>query len=238
MDQTLTISADDVMRKLATPKAPTLIDVCIPEDIAADPWRVPGARHVSHLEIQDWAGRRSTPGPVVVICKKGLKLSHGAAALLRIQGIEAHALEGGNQNWAARNLPRIALHARPKIDAAWVLPAKTSNAIVAAWIIYRWFDPAATVMWVPAPMCTEVAMRFDATAPHLSRLALFCMDIGLDHPPLSAFLAEFDQGTPHWLPLLRAAGTQEVGPEGACGAALPILDAAWVAHLDALREVA
>ena len=237
MDQTLTISADDVMRTLATPQAPTLIDVCIPEDIAADPWRVPGARHVSHLEIQDWAGCRPAPGPVVVICQKGLKLSHGAAALLRAQGIAARALEGGNQNWAARDLPRIALNAHPEIDAPWVLPANSNAATVAAWVIYRWFDAAATVMWVPSAMCDEVAMRFGATAPSLTSLAAFCTRFGLDHPPLSALMAEIDKGTPGWLPLLKAAGAQCDRPETACAAALPILDTAWAAHLTALREV-
>ena len=51
----------------------------------------------------------ATGRPAVVICKKGLKLSHGVAAWLRHQGMPADSLEGGVVAWQAAGLPLVVL---------------------------------------------------------------------------------------------------------------------------------
>ncbi|MCH2075410.1 MAG: chromate resistance protein [Rhodobacteraceae bacterium] len=149
-----------LMRLIGTPVAPRLIDVCIDDDFAEDPRLIPTSKRVPYLEIaQACAGAAR----IVVICQKGKKLSHGAAALLRTQGIEAEVLEGGIHGWRDAGLPLTPAAAlrgklwvtrhRPKIDR-----------IACPWLLRRFVDPRAEVMFVPPKEVMAVAERFGATA--------------------------------------------------------------------------
>ena len=80
MPSITTISLDKLARLIGTPHCPALIDVRTEDDFQADPFLVPGSVRRPHDRVSEWAadliGRH-----VVVICQKGLKLSHGVAAL-------------------------------------------------------------------------------------------------------------------------------------------------------------
>ena len=52
-----TISSDKLARLIGTAKAPTLIDVRIDDDFAADPRLIPGAVRRSYRDVQEWAPR-------------------------------------------------------------------------------------------------------------------------------------------------------------------------------------
>ena len=78
--------------------APTMIDVRIDEDFAADPRLIPGAARRAHPEVQEWASQL-TGQSVVVVCQKGQKLSEGTAAWLRHTSVAAEVLEGGHVGW-------------------------------------------------------------------------------------------------------------------------------------------
>jgi rhodanese-related sulfurtransferase len=80
------ISSEKLSRLLGTAKAPTVMDVRIDEDFAADPRLIPSAGRRSHRDIQDW-GPRLTGQSVIVVCQEGKKLSEGTAAWLRHSGI-------------------------------------------------------------------------------------------------------------------------------------------------------
>ncbi len=74
------ISPANLMRLVGTPQSPAIVDVCIDDDFAEDPHLIPGAfRH----PYGDLAGLTARLGDkdTVVVCQKGLKLSHGVAAL-------------------------------------------------------------------------------------------------------------------------------------------------------------
>src|SRR4051812_34514345 len=94
------ITVPQLSRLVATPDAPVLIDVRLPEDRAADPRLLPAALTRDHADVAAWA-----PGlagqHVVVACRRGLKLSQGTAAWLRHAGARAEVLEGGIEAWAA-----------------------------------------------------------------------------------------------------------------------------------------
>ena len=82
MSSYASISSDKLSRLIGTAYAPTLVDVRVDDDFAADPSLIPGATRRSHSEVLDWASRL-TGQTVVVVCQKGQKLSEGAAAWLR-----------------------------------------------------------------------------------------------------------------------------------------------------------
>ena len=218
----LSTSPPDLLRRLGTSQAIQIIDVCVPEDVQDLPVRLPGAIRVAHANITDHAGQLDPAKPVVVVCQKGLKLSHGAAAFLRGDGFRATALEGGISAWHEAGLPTISEIAP---DTLYALPSPANPAaLFEAWLIHRWIAPNANLLWVPAAMCSAVADRFDGTgAVGPTEMALAA---ALNWTPLNRFLRATDA---QWTALLAALPKLHRTPEGAFSAALPIIDAAWTA---------
>ena len=160
------IAPDTLIRLIGTPQAPEIIDVSIDDDFHADPFLVPTARRVAHNDVgnlvPDLRGRRA-----VVICQKGLKLSHGAAALLRCEGVTAEVLEGGNIGWRAAGLPRLpaARIPPPGRGTLWVTRHRPKiDRIACPWLIRRFVDPNARFLFVPTSEVFAVAEKFGATA--------------------------------------------------------------------------
>ena len=152
------ISPTALMRLIGTPDAPTILDVCIDDYFAEDPRLIPTARRFPHSRIGDYEDE----GPVVVVCQKGRKLSHGAAALLRAKGIAAESLEGGNYAWRDAGLPLIPAAAIPA--PLWVTRHRPKiDRIACPWLIRRFVDPSAQFLFVPPAEVLAVAEKFDAT---------------------------------------------------------------------------
>ncbi len=161
------ITVNQLCRLPGTPEAPALIDVRIDEDYEADPRLVPGAlRHpfdtVSEL-VPQLAERK-----VVVCCHKGLKLSQGAAAVLRGCGIAAETLQGGFMDWREADLPLVRPAGLPPRDSegrtVWVTRHRPKiDRIACPWLIRRFVDPRARFLFVAPSEVLAVAERFDAT---------------------------------------------------------------------------
>ncbi len=167
MSSYTSISSDKLSRLIGTANAPALIDVRIDEDFAADPRLIPGAMRRSHHNIQDWAAGLAGQA-VVVICHKGEKLSEGAAAWLRHNGIAAETLEGGQVGWKKAELPTVPADKIPKRDArgrtVWVTRSRPKiDRIACPWLIRRFVDPAAVFLFVNPAEVGGVAERFEAT---------------------------------------------------------------------------
>jgi rhodanese-related sulfurtransferase len=157
------ITPAQLSRLIGTPDAPAIVDVRIPEDIAADPRLVPGAFTLPH-GAADPAPDRLRGRRVVVVCQRGLKLSEGVAALLRAQGIAAEVLAGGSLAWAAAGLPMVPLAALPP-RPLWVTRHRPRiDRIACPWLIRRFVDPAARFLFVAPSEVQAVADRFGATA--------------------------------------------------------------------------
>jgi rhodanese-related sulfurtransferase len=158
------VSPSQLIRLLGTPDAPLLVDVRLPEDVAADPFVLPSARSCAHDEVaalSSWIGARSA----VLVCQRGRKLSHGAAALLRSLGHRAEVVEGGTLAWAEAGLPRVAIAVAPTSGSLWVTRARPKiDRLACPWLIRRWLDPHARFLFVPAPEVLAVADRFGAQA--------------------------------------------------------------------------
>lgn len=187
------ISPAKLMRLIGTPDCPAIVDVCINADFDADPFLVPTAFRNPHTELAQLAERLGTR-KTIVICQKGLKLSHGVASLLREQGIDAQVLAGGNIAWRDAGLPRVPAAVIP--GPLWVTRHRPKiDRIACPWLIRRFVDPAAKFMFVPAATVAEVAEKFDATPfdgdvppwSHDGQLCTFDVmvrDFGLSHPAL------------------------------------------------------
>ena len=161
MPQPNQITPAQLMRLIGTPECPALIDVRLPEDLAHDPRLVPGSFPLSHDQC-DPAPVRLRGQRVVVICAKGRKLSEGAAALLRLQGIAAEVLEGGSVGWAAANLPMVPIPSLPTTNL-WVTRHRPKiDRIACPWAIRRFIDPTARFLFVAPAEVPAVAERFNA----------------------------------------------------------------------------
>jgi rhodanese-related sulfurtransferase len=160
------ISVQNLFRRLGAPDTPVIIDVRVPEDLAADPRRIPGSILRDYRTVAEWgaafAGRQ-----VVVSCQKGLKLSQGVAALLEHFGARAEVLEGGMVAWREAGLPLLVTTHVPEKTyrgaTLWVTRQRPKvDRIACPWLIRRFVDPDAVFMFVEPRQVTAVAERFNA----------------------------------------------------------------------------
>lgn len=221
MASTLEITVSQLMRRIGLPDAPVLIDVRIPEDVALDPRRLPASQGQDFREAQNWASAFAGRD-VVVICQKGLKLSQGVAALLRLAGARAESLEGGFLAWKEAGGVLLKPDAVPAAPAGqstlWVTRTRPKiDRIACPWLIRRFVDPAARFLFVAPSEVQGVAERFGATPfdienvfwSHRGELCTFDVmiaEFGLSHPALD-----------HLARLVRAADTAmlDLEPEAA-----------------------
>jgi len=161
------ITVPQLSRLLGTPAAPTVIDVRIDEDFSLDPDLIPTARrHPFRQVIELVAELRGRQ--VVVYCQKGKKISQGAVALLRDQGIHAETLEGGHFAWRDAGEMRVPATSIPPRDESgstvWVTRHRPKiDRMACPWLIRRFVDPAARFLFVAPGEVLAVAEKFDAT---------------------------------------------------------------------------
>ena len=199
MSSYTSISSDKLSRLIGTANAPTLIDVRIDDDFAADPRLIPGAMRRSHRDVQDWAASL-TGQSVVVICQKGQKLSEGTAAWLRHNGVAAETSKADRSAGQQAELPTVPADKVPKRDGrgrtVWVTRSRPKiDRIACPWLIRRFIDPAAVFLFVAPAEVGAVAERFEATPfdvenvfwSHRGELCTFdvmVQEFGLSTPPL------------------------------------------------------
>jgi rhodanese-related sulfurtransferase len=162
-----TISAEKLARLVGTPKCPVLIDVRTDEDFASDFYLIPGSIRRPFGTVSEWA-HEFTGRSAIVICQKGLKLSHGVAAWLRHAGVPADTLEGGTLAWAQAGLPTVPVARIPPRDpqgrTIWVTRSRPKiDRIACPWLIRRFVDPDAVFLFVPTSEVAGVVERFKAT---------------------------------------------------------------------------
>ena len=167
MSTTVTINAEKLIRLVGTPASPAIVDVRTDEDFQKDPRLIPGSTRRPFASVDDWAGA-FVGRSVVVVCEKGVKLSHGVAAWLRHAGIDAETLDGGTLAWAAAQLPMLSTGVLPAPDAkgrtVWVTRARPKvDRIACPWLVRRFVDPAAVFLYVAPAEVMTVAERFSAT---------------------------------------------------------------------------
>lgn len=160
------ISSDKLSKIIGTPRAPLLLDVRSTEDFETDPRLIPGAIKVDDRALPELISR--LPGIAsIAICQAGHKRSQGAAAWLRAEGCPAEYLEGGFEAWKGSDLPLIRPDKLPPRDAqgrtAWVTRSRPKiDRIACPWLIRRFVDPQAVILFVAPTEVIGVAERYDA----------------------------------------------------------------------------
>jgi rhodanese-related sulfurtransferase len=167
MPSTTEITVAQLSRLVGLPAGPWLIDVRTDEDWAADPRLIPGSRRRDFADPPVWQDEYRGR-PVIVVCRKGLKLSQGVAAWLRHAGLDAQTLEGGFEAWRAASQLLVKTGALPSRDArgrtVWVTRARPKiDRIACPWLIRRFVDPDAVFLFVAPSEVVPVAERFGAT---------------------------------------------------------------------------
>jgi rhodanese-related sulfurtransferase len=167
MPSPTTITVSQLHRLIGLPNAPVLVDVRTDEDFEEDPFLIPSSFRHPFGEIESLAGKLAGRR-TVVICWKGLKLSEGAAALLRTHGIQAESLSGGAIAWQEAGLFRVPAASIPRSEvrghSLWVTRHRPKiDRIACPWLVRRFVDPEARFLFVTPSEVAGVAERFGAT---------------------------------------------------------------------------
>jgi rhodanese-related sulfurtransferase len=201
------ITPQNLSRLIGTPKSPLVIDVRTGEDFAADPRLIPGSLRRNAALVT--SAKEIANRPLAIVCHKGAKISQGFAAYLRNEGTAAEVLEGGFVAWREAGLPLISTKHFPKRDdrdrTLWVTRERPKvDRIACPWLIRRFIDPNAIILFVRPSEVISVGERFGA-APfdvenvffgHRGELCTFdvmLQEFGLNTEPLNR-LADIVRG--------------------------------------------
>ena len=160
------ISLDKLIRIIGTPRVPLLLDVRSEEDFAADPRLLPGATRIDDQALTALApqlgGQQS-----IAVCQAGRQRSQGTAAWLRAEGCPSEYLDGGFEAWRLAGLPLVDPAKLPARNAQgrtiWVTRSRPKiDRIACPWLIRRFLDPSAIILFVAPAEVVGVAERYNA----------------------------------------------------------------------------
>jgi rhodanese-related sulfurtransferase len=204
------ISPADLWNAMATPGAPHIVDVRRPDAYAQSQDLLPGAVWRPSGDADQWAADYADARPIVVACKAGHEVSQAAVARLRAAGANAQILAGGYEAWANAGLPFVAKRELdrlfPKRPSIWVTRRRPKiDRIACPWLIRRFIDPQARILFVDPPEVANVAREsggvpFDIEGVELSHEGPRCSFdtmlrlFGLEKEPSLARLALIVRG--------------------------------------------
>lgn len=228
------ITVQQLSRLIGLPNGPAIVDVRLDEDFALDPRLIPGSCRRSHRNVAEWASGYSGR-KLAIVCQRGLKLSQGAAAMLRHEGVAAESLEGGYEAWAKTAQPVVNPNSLPNRDArgrtVWVTRGRPKiDRIACPWLIKRFVDPEAVFLYVAPSEVAAVGERFGAAPFDIE--GTFWSHRG-EYCTFDTMLDEFGLGTEplsHLARIIRGADTNrtDLAPESAGLLAVSLgLSRAW-----------
>ena len=152
-------SAESLQSRIRGVFPPTIVDVRRATAFERDPVRIPLALRLLPEDVEQWAHTLDRWRGVVVYCVHGREVSQNAASALNAHGLAAQFLEGGITRWRDtggavepwRPPSRWVTRERPKIDR-----------IACPWLIRRFIDASAQILYVPNASVRTVARDQDA----------------------------------------------------------------------------
>jgi rhodanese-related sulfurtransferase len=146
---------------IGTAVAPQIIDVRRRDIYESTPGLLPTSIWQEPTEFMQWIPALDRLRPIVIACKAGKELSQFITAELRGAGYQASMLEGGSFAWSDAGLPmvdRTTLERfAPRRPSIWVTRRRPKiDRIACPWLIRRFIDPQAKIMFVD-PAYVEVS---------------------------------------------------------------------------------
>jgi rhodanese-related sulfurtransferase len=204
------ISSSDLWRLIGTEHAPHVLDVRRRDIYDSTLGILPGSLWRDPNLMTEWLPLLDTARPIVVACKAGHELSQTVASQLRERGLDACVLTGGYAAWTEAGLPVVS---RTTLDrfvsnrpSLWVTRRRPKiDRIACPWLIRRFIDPQARILFVDPPEVAAVAREtgavpFDIDNVELSHDGDRCsfdtmlQIFGLDEEPSLARLAVIVRG--------------------------------------------
>jgi rhodanese-related sulfurtransferase len=171
------IAPQDLWSLIGSARAPQIVDVRRRDAYEAAAGVLPGSHWSESAEWSSLGGTLDAARPVVIACKLGHQLSQTTAAALRAAGFDARVLEGGYGAWSDAGLPLVerAALARfaPRRPSVWVTRRRPKiDRIACPWLIRRFLDPQAQILFVDPPEVANVAAEAGATAFDIDNVEL------------------------------------------------------------------
>lgn len=156
------ITPDKLWSRIGAAKAPLIIDVRRREVHDAADGLVPTALWREPENHAQWVPSIAADRHVVLVCRYGHNLSQMVAADLRARGVHAQVLAGGYQAWGEAGLPLVSKAAlarfAPSAPSLWVTRRLPKiDRVACPWLIRRFIDPDARILYVEPAEVTNVA---------------------------------------------------------------------------------
>jgi rhodanese-related sulfurtransferase len=163
------VAARELAPLHATARWPLVIDVRRTAAYEASPSTIAGALRCPPERIDAVAAVAPAGTPVVCCCVHGHEVSQGAAHRLAALGRAARWLDGGIEAWGQAGLPtRARLLPWPIPEAGgstWVTRERPKvDRIACPWLVRRFVDPRARIVYLPTPDVLPFAAATGAVA--------------------------------------------------------------------------
>jgi len=162
------MSPNDLWKTIGTAAAPHIVDVRRRDAYERSRHLLPAALWRDGHATPQWSADFDRNRPLVVACKAGHEMSQMTAAQLRAAGFDARVLDGGYEAWTDAGLPLVAkaelerfARTRPSL---WVTRRRPKiDRIACPWLIRRFLDPQARILFVDPDQVVNVARESGAT---------------------------------------------------------------------------
>ncbi len=160
------ISPGDLWHLIGSARAPQLIDARRRDVYDAAAGVLPTAAW-QDAKSADWIAALDRGRPIVVACKAAHQLSQMVAAELRARGYDASVLAGGYVAWSDAGLPLVDKASlqrfAPRQPSLWVTRRLPKiDRVACPWLIRRFIDAQARILFVDPPEVPEVARETGA----------------------------------------------------------------------------
>jgi rhodanese-related sulfurtransferase len=161
------ITPHDLWHSIGTGNAPHIVDVRRREVYDTTTGLIPGSAWSDPDKASEWINAIDLSRPAVIVCKAGHELSQMVAAQLRERGHNASIVAGGYAAWDEANLPLVSKPAYDRFlskqPSLWVTRRRPKiDRIACPWLIKRFIDPHARILFADPPDVAGVARETGA----------------------------------------------------------------------------
>lgn len=156
------ISSSSLSRQLGSSQYPLVIDVRRDERFAEASHMLPAALRRDPLQLSSWLRHLPSGKPILVYCVYGHEVSQSVTHGLRAAGLNACYLDGGFEGWRDAGLPilpkDLIMRYAGSAPSIWMTRARPKiDRVACPWLIRRFLDPFARILYVPADAVESMA---------------------------------------------------------------------------------